>query len=232
MAKTALITGGSGTIGSAAARLLARDYNVVIGYGTNKESAQNIKAEIISAGGEAEIFCADVACSQNTVALAAFVADRYGRIDVLVNSSGIALYKLAAETTDQEWQRIFDVNVKGVFNMCRAALPHMISQKSGAIINVSSMWGITGAACETAYSASKAAVIGYTKALAKELAPSGITVNAVAPGFVDSGMNAALGKADRDAFIESTPLGRAGTPQDIADTVLFLAKNSRTSIDV
>ena len=156
-------------------------------------------------------------------------ADMYGRIDVLVNCAGLSLSALLTETSDEQWRRIIDVNLSGTFYMCRAALPSMISRKEGHIINISSIWGITGASCETAYSAGKAAVIGLTKALAKEAAPSNILVNCVAPGFIDTDMNATLSGADRQSFIDGTPLGRAGRPDDVAKAVMYLVSDGFTT---
>ena len=130
---------------------------------------------------------------------------------------------LLSDVSDGEWRRIFGVNVDGVFHCCRAVLPHFIHRKAGRIVTVSSMWGITGGACEVAYSASKAAVIGLTKALAKELGPSGITVNCVAPGVIDTDMNGGLTPADLEALREETPLERLGRPEDVAESVYFLS---------
>ena len=146
-----------------------------------------------------------------------------GSVDILVNCAGIASIRLFDEITAEEWDRTFAVNVRGTFLTSRAAVPYMIRQKTGKIINVSSMWGITGASCEVHYSASKAAVIGMTKALAKELAPSGITVNCVAPGAIETRMIAHMSDQDKKDFEKEVPLGRIGTPDDVAGVILFLA---------
>ena len=151
------------------------------------------------------------------------VRQEYGRVDVLINNAGIALIKLFTETTAAEWKRVFQTNVTGTYYACKAVLPQMIRRQSGRIINVSSMWGQTGASCEVAYSASKAAVIGLTKALAKEVGLSGITVNCVAPGVIDTDMNAELTEEDRMALCEETPLARIGSPHEVAGVMLFLA---------
>lgn len=229
MAKVAVITGGSGGIGAAAAVALAPDYNVVLGYNKNIEKAQRTVGEIISCGGEAVIFCADVSRSAQADAIVDFSLKQYGHVDLLVNCAGVSLRALVTETTDEQWQRIFDINVKGMFNVCRAALPHMINRKSGGIINLSSIWGMAGASCETVYSSSKAAVIGFTKALAKEVAPCGITVNCIAPGYIDTEMNSGISAEDARAFIEETPLGRAGVPEDVARAVVYLAGDTFTT---
>jgi 3-oxoacyl-[acyl-carrier protein] reductase len=146
-----------------------------------------------------------------------------GDVDILVNNAGIARQELFTDISPETWRRIFAVNVDGAFNCCQLALPHMIHEKRGKIINISSMWGITGGSCETAYSASKAAIIGLTKALAKELGPSGIQVNCVAPGVIDTDMNNNLTAEDMEALRQETPAGRIGAPEDVAAAVAFLA---------
>ena len=154
----------------------------------------------------------------------------FGSADILINNAGIAQQKLFTDITDDDFTRMFDINVRGVFNCCRAALPYMIHKKHGRIINISSMWGVCGASCEVHYSASKAAVIGMTKALAKEVGPSGITVNCIAPGLIDTPMNANLSKETINELCEETPVGRIGTPEDIANAALFLASDSSSFI--
>ena len=156
--------------------------------------------------------------------IAASVRAEFGFIDVLVNNAGIALpTQLVTDTSLADWHRVIDTNVTGMFVITNAVLPEMISQKRGAIVNISSMWGVIGGSCEVAYSASKAAVIGYTKALAKEVAPSGIRVNCVAPGFVLTDMTRCFDESVIADICEETPLLRAGTPEDIASAVRFLA---------
>ena len=148
---------------------------------------------------------------------------RFGRIDLLVNNAGIAQQKLLTDLTDEDWQAMLQTNLSSVFYCCRAALPDMISRKKGKIINFSSIWGISGASCEVHYSAAKAGVIGFTKALAKEVGPSGIQVNCIAPGVIDTEMNSRLTQETLEALKEETPLERIGTPNDVARCVLFLA---------
>ncbi|MEA5049878.1 MAG: glucose 1-dehydrogenase [Oscillospiraceae bacterium] len=224
MQKTAIVTGASRGIGAATARLLARSgYNVVVNYATRRRMAGAVADDIIAAGGEAGVFRADVSEAAQAEALCAFAAQRYGRIDLLVNNAGVALVSLLGDTTDDQYDRVFGVNMRGVFNMCRAAAPHMLRAHAGAIVNVASMWGEVGASCESVYAASKAAVIGFTKSLAKELGPSGIRVNCVSPGFVDTDMNLPLTDEARAAVVGETPLGRAGQPQDAAEAILYLA---------
>ncbi len=189
MKQTVLITGASRGIGAAAARLFAaQGYRVAICCHTQMEKAEELAASLP----DAAAFTADVAKETDVVRMVDAVHSRFGEIHVLVNNAGIAMQKMFTDTTAADWNRIFDVNVTGIFYACRAVLPEMIRRKSGRIVNVSSMWGVTGASCEVAYSASKAAVIGLTKALAKEVGLSGITVNCVAPGVIDTEMNAKL----------------------------------------
>jgi len=220
----ALITGASGGIGSAAARAFALNgYPTAVHYHTHESRAKQLASELSAAGCEVMMVQADVADARSAEAMFAEVEKRFGAVDVLVNNAGAALQKLFCDTTGEEFERLFGVNVKGVFHCCRAAAPGMIRRQHGKIINVSSIWGIAGASCEVCYSASKAAVIGMTKALAKELAPSGINVNCVAPGVIDTPMNAALDTGTLASLIEATPAGRLGTPEDIAALIFFLA---------
>jgi 3-oxoacyl-[acyl-carrier protein] reductase len=217
MAKTALVTGASRGIGAACARALARDgHRVIINYEKSEEQALLLARET---GGTA--FKADV--SDVTQVEAMFKG--IGEIDILICSAGVSMNKLFTDTTEAEWRRILDINLGGIINCCQAALPHMIREKYGRIVAISSIWGITGASCEAVYSASKAAVIGLTKSLAKELGPSGITVNCVAPGVIDTDMNAALTPETLEYLKEQTPLGCIGQPKDVASLVRFLASD-------
>lgn len=220
--QTALITGASRGIGSAIARRLAWDgFRVILNYNHSEERA-SLLAEELNASFEADIaqaFHADVADRDQVARMFSAI----GGVDVLVNNAGIAQQKLFTDLTEQDWDSMFDVDVKGVFHCCQCALPYMIHHKRGKIINISSMWGQVGASCETHYSAAKAAVIGLTKALAKEVGPSGIQVNCVAPGVIQTEMNAMLGEDTMNALREETPLGVLGTAEDIAAAVSFLA---------
>ena len=148
----------------------------------------------------------------------------YEKLDVLVNNAGISLVRVIQDTTPSDWDRVFDVNVKGAFNCCRSAVDKMIGNGGGSIINVSSIWGEVGASCEVAYSASKGAVIAFTKALAKELAPSNVRVNCVSPGVIDTDMNAHLTGDEMEQLIEQIPAGRIGRPEDVAKACLYLAE--------
>ena len=158
--------------------------------------------------------------------MVAQVEREFGQVDVLINNAGVAQQKLFDTVTPEEWRRLFAVNVDGVYHCCKCALPGMLRRHAGVILNVSSMWGIAGASCEVAYSASKAAVIGLTKALAKEVGPSGIRVNCIAPGAVDTEMNAHLSEADLALLREETPLGTLGEAEDVAKLALFLASSA------
>jgi len=222
MARKVLITGASRGIGAACARVFAENGDrVFINYSTSGTQAAALAAQL-----GAEAVCADV--SDESAVRTMF--ERTGDVDVLVCSAGISLWKLFTETSYDEWQRIFAVNAGGVFNCCRAAAPGMIRRRSGRIITVSSVWGETGASCEAVYSASKAAVIGFTKAIAKELGPSGVTANCVCPGVIDTDMNARFSPSDLAALAEETPLGRVGTPEEVARCVFFLASDAASFV--
>ena len=224
MSKTVLITGASRGIGRATALRFAREgYNIVINYLRSVDAAYNLLHELQDYPCNAILIQADITNRVQVRGMVSQSLTQFGAIDVLVNNSGIAQQKLFTDITEDEWNNMFDVNVKGAFHCCQFVLPDMIHRKEGRIINVSSMWGITGASCEVHYSASKAAVIGLTKALAKEVGPSGITVNCVAPGVIDTDMNACLRPEDLAALREETPLEQLGDPAHIADAVAFLA---------
>lgn len=224
MRQSALITGASRGIGAACARrFAAAGYAVAIHYHQAREKALDLAREIQAGGGRAITVQADVSDSAAVDRMVDNVLENFCQLDILVCNAGVARQGLLTDFTDQDWRRIFQTNVDGVFYCCRAVLPHFIHRKAGRIITLSSMWGVTGGACEVPYSASKAAVIGLTKALAKELGPSGITVNCVAPGVIDTDMNANLTPADWDALREETPLGVIGRPEDVAESVFFLA---------
>lgn len=222
--KTALITGASGAIGRAAAHRLHRDgYRVILNYHTARDAAEALARELNASGtGEQALpVRADVSRREDVLALFRAAGD----VDVLVNNAGISRQTLFTDISPEEWRRVFAVNVDGVFYCCQCALPHMIHEKHGKIINISSMWGQTGASCETHYSASKAAVIGLTKALAKELGPSNIQVNCICPGVIRTPMNASFSPETMTELAEETPLGRIGEPEEIADAIGFLASS-------
>lgn len=222
--KSVIITGASRGIGAELARQFALSgYYVFINYNSNKQAAESVLSGIKQAGGGGEIYQADVTKESQVYAMITHAHSRCGGIDALINNAGVCGYKLFTDITEADWQQMFDVNVKGVFLCSKHVLTHMIAQKSGSIINVSSMWGITGASCEVHYSASKAAVIGLTKALAKEVGLSNITVNCIAPGVIETGMLGGLTAQDLQELKTQTPLNRIGQPSDIAALALYLA---------
>ena len=224
MEKTVIITGASKGIGAATAILFAQNgYNVVINYNNSVESAKLLTTSLRSRGHSVVAMKADVSNRLETDLLVKETLYKFGKIDVLVNNAGISTVGLINEIDDVDVKRIFDVNLLGTYNCCKSVAPVMINQKSGKIINIASMWGEAGASCEVAYSASKAGVIGLTKALAKELAPSGINVNCISPGIIDTTMNSNLTTEDIDNFIESVPLSRIGYPEEIASMTYYLA---------
>lgn len=222
--KCALITGASGGIGRAIAIRLASDgFDIAACYYSDDASAEELSKELESFGDNHRIYKADVSDYARMKAVFEDANEYFGGIDVLVNNAGMAQQKLFTDISEEEFDRICAVNFKSVYNCCKFAVPDMVNRKSGKIINVSSMWGISGASCETVYSATKAAVIGFTKALGKELAPSNIQVNCIAPGAIDTKMNSILSDDDKSAFAEEIPAGRFGTPDEIAGIVSFLA---------
>ena len=225
MKHTVLITGSSRGIGAGIARRFAEEgHRVAIHYREQESQARALYNELAQAGYSVLLVSGDITDEKQCKDIAVSVRDKFGFIDVLVNNAGIALpTQLVTDTSLADWRRVMDTNVTGMFLLTNAVLPEMVSQKRGSIVNISSMWGVIGGSCEVAYSASKAAVIGYTKALAKEVAPSGIRVNCVAPGFVLTDMTRCFDESVIADICEETPLLRAGTPEDIASAVRFLA---------
>lgn len=224
MQKTALVTGASRGIGRAIARTLAREGCAVgINYLREREKAQSLVQELRAEGCTAMAVQADVSDRAAVTAAIRAVEAEFGAVEILVNNAGIAQQDLFQNTDEALWKRLFAVNVDGIYHTVQAVLPGMIARQSGAIVNISSMWGLRGASCEVAYSATKAAVIGLTRSLAMELAPSHIRVNCVAPGVIRTDMVETLGQDTIDALREETPLGRLGTPEDVAEAVAFLA---------
>lgn len=223
--KTAIVTGGARGIGKAICeKFISEGYFVFINYKNSKKAAEEM---VLKYGGDkCRAFCADVGNRDEVFSEVSKILKEFPKIDVLVNNAGIAGQKLFTDITAEEFREMFRVNVEGIFNFTQAVLPSMISYKNGSIVNISSIWGEVGASCEVHYSASKAAVIGLTKALAKEVAPSGITVNCVAPGIIETDMMFSMTDEEKQELIDETPLGRFGQGEDIARSVFFLAEDT------
>ncbi|MCD7810630.1 MAG: 3-oxoacyl-ACP reductase FabG [Ruminococcus sp.] len=221
MKKTALVTGGTGGIGEAVCRQLASDgYFVIINYFKAAERAESLSREI---HGYPMQF--DVSDEKEVHSAAAEIADKFGSVNLLVNNAGVSEIELFTHINQDAADKILNINLKGTLNCSRAFLPSMIREKSGGIINISSMWGQCGASCEVDYSASKAGIIGFTKALAKEVGLSGVRVNCVSPGFIMTEMNSRFSDDELNAIREEIPLGSFGKPKHIADAVSFLASD-------
>ena len=224
MEKIALVTGSSRGIGRAIATELARrGWAVAIGYRVRRDKAEELAQQLTEAGCRAMICQADVSRREEVEAMVRRVEENFGPVSLLVNNAGIAGQSLFQELTEERWHEFFSVNVDGAFYASRAVLPHMLHEHTGCIVNISSIWGQRGASCEVAYSATKAALIGLTRSLAAELAPSHIRVNCVAPGVIRTDMLDELPEELLPQLAEQTPLGRLGTPEDIAAAVAFLA---------
>ena len=229
--KTVCVTGGSRGIGRAVVRhFAAAGHPVVFSYLKDGAAAETLTEERRAAGGRVLAVRADVADAAQVKELFRRAEAFFGGVDILVNNAGVASQGLLMDLAEAEWDRVVGVNLKGVYLCCKAALPYMVHKKQGAIVNVSSMWGQVGASCEAAYSAAKAGVIGLTKALAKEMGPSGIRVNCVCPGVIDTDMNGGLSPADLEALAADTPLERIGRPEEIARAVAYLASDDAAFI--
>ena len=227
MKKTAIITGASKGIGAATAILFAqKGYNVVINYNNSAASALLLQKSLSQQGHNVFAHKANVSNRLEVDLMIKETLYRFGNIDVLINNAGISKQSLFTDISEYDWDEMIDVNLKGVFNCCQSVLPTMIKNKSGKIINISSMWGQTGASCEVHYSAAKAGVIGLTKALAKELAPCNITVNAISPGLIETSMNSNINVEDLATFVDEIPLGRMGSADEVAQLALFLASEA------
>jgi len=226
MKQVALVTGSSRGIGRAIAAQLAREgYAVCVNYLEQREAAEKLVEQLRAEGGQAIAVQADVADRAAVEAMVRITEETFGPVTLLVNNAGISRQGLFQDVDDALWDRYFAVNVTGARNAIRAVLPHMLHEKTGCIVNITSIWGLRGASCEVTYAATKAALVGLTRSLALELAPSGIRVNAVAPGCIETDMVRALGQETREMLVEQTPLGRLGTPEDIAHAVSFLASD-------
>lgn len=227
-----LVTGGAGGIGSEISVYFARrGYDVAIQYNSGRERAEQLATEIRSTFKvKAVAVGADFEDEKSVCDMFEEVVKTLGAPDVVVNNAGISEQRLFTDVTPQEWQRMVNVNMSAAFYICQCAAPYMIKKQKGAIVNVSSMWGISGASCEVAYSATKAGIIGMTKALARELGPSGIRVNCVAPGVIETKMNAVHSEETMKELAEETPLCRIGKPEEVAAAVYFLASEEASFI--
>jgi len=221
--KTAIITGASGGIGSATVLEFARrGYNLVLHFNSNEMAAQILQKQAVEAGAKAEIFKADIADYAQAAALIGFAIDTFGSIDALINNAGITKDTLILRMKEEDFDRVIGVNLKGAFNTISHAAKHMLKARRGAIVNVSSVVGITGNVGQVNYVSAKAGLIGMTKACAREFAPRGIQVNAVAPGYTETDMTAALSEEVKGKMLSSIPLQRFGKPEDIAKAIAFL----------
>lgn len=226
MRRSALVTGASRGIGRAVAAVLAREgWPVCVHYLERRDAAGSLVSELRARGCAAMAVQADVADREAMAACVRAASEELGPVELLVNNAGISHQGLFQDTDDGAWDRLLAVNLTGVRNAILAVLPHMLSEKRGTIVNISSIWGLRGGSCEAAYACTKAGVIGLTRSLALELAPSGIRVNCVAPGCVETDMLRALGPETAALLAEETPLGRLGRPEDIAEAVAFLASD-------
>ena len=229
--KIAVVTGGSRGIGAAIAKKLAsRGMTVIINYCGSEDRALAVKSAIEAAGGQAEAWRCDVSDCGQCEAFVKAVMEKYGRIDVLVNNAGITRDGLMMRMSDEDFSRVIDTNLKGTFYMMRFASRHMLKAKKGRIINMASVVGLMGNAGQVNYAASKAGVIGATKSAAKELASRGITVNAIAPGFIDTEITGALSEKVQEQILTQIPLGSFGKPEDIANCAAFLASDEAAYI--
>ncbi len=228
--KVVVVTGGSRGIGAQIVKTLANEnYKVVLNYNNSKEQAEKIQQELLEQGKEIEIIKADVSKREETEKLIQFAINKFNKIDVLINNAGISQEGLFTDVTEEEWQKIINTNLNSVFYCNQQALKYMIPEQQGCIINISSIWGETGASCEVAYSTTKAAINGMTKALAKEVGPSNIRVNAIAPGIIDTDMNRNLTNEELEQIKEQIPLNKIGKALDIAKCVKWLIEDEYTT---
>ena len=230
MKKTIIVTGASRGIGAAIVNLLAgEDYNIILNYNKSEEIAKKMKQEFTEKGYSVEIYKADVSQREQVKRLVKFTIEKFGKIDILINNAGISQTRLFTDITDEDWNNMLNVNLNSVFYMTQEVVPYMIHEKNGCIINISSIWGSVGASCEVHYSVSKAGVDAMTKSLAKELGPSNIRVNSIAPGIIDTDMNKYLSDEELANIEEEIPLGKIGNPEAIAKCVKWLIEDEYTT---
>lgn len=224
--KTVLITGGSRGIGKALSKAFAKEgYNILINFNKSENEAKELYTILNEKNFSVKLFKADVSNREDVENMMDYCVKEFGGLDVLVNNAGISQDKLFTDITDEDWDNMMNINLKGSFYCSQVALKYMISEKKGNIINISSIWGISGASCEVHYSITKAGMIGMTKALAKEVGPSNIRVNSIAPGVINTDMLSGYNEEDINVLVEETPLMRLGTPEDIANCAIFLASD-------
>lgn len=228
--KVVLVTGGSRGIGAAIVKLLSQEgYQVILNYNKSEDAAIEIKEYLKEKNINIDIIKADVSNKEEVDSMVNEIIRKYHKIDVLINNAGISQEKLFLDTTREDWDDIINVNLNSVYNCTKAVLPNMLERKSGCIINISSIWGVTGASCEVAYSTTKAAVNGFTKALAKEMGLSNIRINSIAPGIIDTDMNRNLNEQEINEIKEQIPLNKIGRPEDIAKCVRWLIEDEYTT---
>lgn len=228
--KTIIITGGARGIGkSLVCGLAKKGYNVVLNYNKSKEEAILIQKKLKNCGFYIDIFQADVSKKNQVDDMIKYVIDKYNKIDVLINNAGISQIKPFLDIEEEDWDTMINVNLKSVYNMSKAVIPNMLKYKNGLIINISSIWGIIGASCEVHYSTSKAGIIGFTKALAKEMGPSNIRVNGIAPGIIDTDMNKELNNEEIKQIIDHIPLEKIGKPEYIEKCIEWLIEDEYTT---
>lgn len=224
MKKTVIVTGAGRGIGRAIALKFAQEgMNVVINCAHNSDELEGTKNEIQKMGAQCIALLGDAGDMHYAELMIERTVQNFGKIDILVNNAGISRVGLLQYMTPEEWAAVMSSNLTSVYNMCHETIAHMVREKSGRIINISSVWGIMGASCEAAYSASKGGINAFTKALAKELAPSGIAVNAIACGAIDTSMNGFLSAQDREKLEEEIPMGRMGTSEEVAEMAYCIA---------
>ena len=231
--KVVVVTGSSRGIGAEIVKLLAKSgHTVILNYSKSEDCAKSVENELKNLGYTVDIFKADVSKKEEAESLVKFAVNKYGRIDVLINNAGISQTKLFTDITDENWQNMLNNNLNSAFYCTREAVKNMIHNKQGLIINMSSIWGVTGASMEVHYSTAKAGLIGFTKALAKELGPSNIRVNAIAPGIIDTDMCSEYSVEEKDKIKEEIPLERIGTAENIAKCVKWLIEDDYVTGEV
>ncbi len=228
--KVIIVTGGSRGIGASIVKLLAEeDYKVILNYNQSEHAAEEIKQELLQQGKKIEIFKADVSKREDVRKLIQFAIEKFHKIDVLINNAGIAQEKLFTQITDEDWNKMIQTNLNSVFYCTQEVVPYMLEKQAGSIINISSIWGVTGGSCEVHYSVTKAGIDGMTKALAKELGPSHIRVNSIAPGAIDTDMNKNVTEEEWEEVKREIPLDSIGKAKDVAKCAKWLIEDEYTT---